>query len=246
VSSQIEVWRSTDRFVTEHAPGMTTKHLLSFGTHYDPSRIAVGPLIAHNDESVAPGCGFADHRHRDVEIVTWVVSGRLRHRDSAGHMHLVAAGGVQVLSAGAGVVHSEDNAEDRSTGEPVRFIQSWLRPDDLDGPPSFASQHIDDTTLARGLVRVASGATGGDAVLRLRSAGSTLLAGRLEPGVRRELPAGGLTHLFVVDGALRIVHRGARLETGDSMIARDVAPPIQVVADVASTILVWQFDADAR
>src|SRR3954447_555726 len=123
--AHIEVRRSGDRFVTV-AAGRTTRHSFSFDRHYDPANVELGFLVCHNDDLVAPGHGYPTHPHRDLEIVTWVLAGGLRHEDSTGEGGVVRPGLVQRLSAGRGVLH----AEVTDGPEPVRFVQMWVRPDE--------------------------------------------------------------------------------------------------------------------
>ena len=96
----IEYRPAQDRFRTE-AEGRTTWHSFSFGAHYDPHNIGFGSLVAHNDELLPPGTGYAEHPHTDLEIVTWVLSGALRHTSTVGSA-VIGPGQVQRLSAGAG------------------------------------------------------------------------------------------------------------------------------------------------
>ncbi|MCQ4082084.1 pirin family protein [Streptomyces sp. RB6PN25] len=130
----IDVRRAGERYRGgEPSAGIETWHAFSFGAHYDPANVGFGLLSACNEEHLAPGAGFAEHPHRDVEIVTWVVEGVLEHRDSAGHSGLVRSGQAQRLSAGSGVRHTERNA-----GEgPLRFVQTWLHPQAPGGEPRY-------------------------------------------------------------------------------------------------------------
>ena len=121
----VEVRRGTVRFLTRES-GRSTRHSFSFGSHYDPENVAFGPMVCHDDHLLRPGAGFPDHPHRELEIVTWVLSGALVHADDHGHQGAVVPGTVQVLSAGSGVVHAEVAHE--SSG-PTRFVQVWLTPD---------------------------------------------------------------------------------------------------------------------
>ena len=105
----IEVRRAADRLET-HADGIVSRHSFAFGPHYDPANTRFGALVTHNDDVLSPGAGFPEHPHRDLEIVTWVVSGALQHADSTGGSAIVRPGMVGRLSTGAGVRHSEINA----------------------------------------------------------------------------------------------------------------------------------------
>ena len=105
----IHVTRAADWFADDR-PGITSRHCFSAGSHYDPSRLGVGPLIGVDEHVVAPGAGFADHAHRGVDIVTWVLEGALTHEDSLGHRVVLHSGDTAVLRAAHGVRHEERNA----------------------------------------------------------------------------------------------------------------------------------------
>lgn len=124
VGRMMRVQRAGERYRGGHGAGIETRHAFSFSGYYDPENVRFGSLVACNEERLAPGAGFAEHPHRDLEIVTWVVEGELTHEDSAGHRTVVRPGDVQRLSAGGGVRHSERN-EGR---EPLTFVQMWLAP----------------------------------------------------------------------------------------------------------------------
>ncbi len=114
---------SAQRFRSEQ-PGIETWHSFSAGAHYDPDAVAFGPLIAFDEHHLEPGAEFPRHPHRDMEIVSYVVSGTLRHDDGE-RTAITEAGGLFYQSAGAGIEHVEGNA---SAAEPLTFIQMWLHP----------------------------------------------------------------------------------------------------------------------
>jgi redox-sensitive bicupin YhaK (pirin superfamily) len=204
---------SQDRFVTR-APGRETWHSFSFGAHYDPSNIGFGPLLAHNDDRVEPGAGYDEHVHRDVEIVTWVVSGALTHADDAGHVHVVRAGEAQALSAGSGVVHSERVAPDHPA---TRFVQVWLQPRRTGGRTAYSStaepSALDGSAGPDGWRVVASGVDP-SAPLRI-DVDATLLVGALGPGIGLTLPESCPAHVFVTTGRVRV--GDLELEAGDAL-----------------------------
>jgi redox-sensitive bicupin YhaK (pirin superfamily) len=212
----IEVRRAATRFLTR-AEGITTYHSFSFGGHYDPDNVGFGALVAHNDEHVGTGAGYDWHSHREVEIVTWVVEGVLRHEDSLGNSEDVAAGCVTVTHAGKGVRHAETNA---SRSQPLRFVQSWLR-----GVPGTVttdrpSFEVSDTRAALsggGLVPVASGLPEVEAGCRLRLP-ATLWLARIARGERVDLPIRSRLHAFVIRGGLSPVlpGSGASAESGEA------------------------------
>lgn len=115
----IDVRRAADRYVTEH-DGITSRHCFAAGPHYDPANLSFGPLLAVDEHLVAPGAGFAEHAHRGVVIVSWVLAGTLRH-ESAGQRRDVGPGEVFVQDATAAIRHVERNA---SASEPLRFVQT--------------------------------------------------------------------------------------------------------------------------
>jgi len=113
---------------------LDSHHTFSFGEYYDPGHMGVSVLRVINDDRVAPGAGFGSHGHRDMEILSYVLEGELKHRDSMGNIKRIPAGDFQIMSAGTGVVHSEYNA---STSDPVHFLQIWLMPNTLGVKPRY-------------------------------------------------------------------------------------------------------------
>ncbi len=238
----LQVQRAGERFVTA-VEGITTRHAFSFGRHYDPSNVGFGRLLAHNEESLLSGRGFDDHPHRDTEIVTWVLSGSLLHEDSTGKSGIVYPGLVQRLSAGSGVVHAERNDAYRVDPDrprmPVRFVQSWVRPDESGVAPSYAQREIEPEALAADWVPVASGSDH-DAGVSIGAAASTLWISRLAAGVTRLLPEARYAHLLVASGEISAEGVGV-LGEGDAL--RVVGPAaLRLVGRHASELLVWGMD----
>lgn len=228
----IEYRPAQDRFRTV-AEGRTTWHSFSFGAHYDPTNVGFGRLVAHNDELLPPGTGYADHPHADLEIVTWVLSGALRHTSMVG-TGVIGPGQVQRLTAGSGVMHSEvaDSAED------TRFLQAWVRPDESDLVPDYLSSHV---TLDGGWTRVADG--DGRGVVPISARGTSLHAAELTTGERLALPEAPRLHVFVAHGQAVLGER--LLEPGDTarLVGEGGRP---VTAEQDTQLVVWSFRAAAR
>lgn len=220
----MQLRRGTDRFRGgDPTAGIDSRYALSFSGFYDPDQVRFGPLAACNEERLAPGAGFAEHPHRDLEIVTWVLEGELTHQDSAGHRSVVRPGDVQRLSAGSGVRHSERN----DAGTPLRFLQMWLVPGALGGAPDYeVVRGIADST-PYALPRT-------DAVLHLR---------RLRDGQRTAVPDADWVWIQLARGAVRLC--GERLTAGDAArIARPRPEPEPVVtADGPAEVLLWEMHA---
>jgi redox-sensitive bicupin YhaK (pirin superfamily) len=130
--------KSEGRGVANHG-WLHSKHSFSFAHYYDPKHMGFSALRVINDDTVAPGKGFGSHGHRDMEIISYVTQGSLRHEDSEGNKHLVSVGEIQRMSAGTGVMHSEYNA---SATEDVKFFQIWIEPNKRGTKPSYAQKHI--------------------------------------------------------------------------------------------------------
>jgi redox-sensitive bicupin YhaK (pirin superfamily) len=118
---------------------LQSRHSFSFGRYYDPKHMGVSVLRVINDDTVQPSQGFGQHGHRDMEIISYVTEGALKHKDSSGNVHVVPAGDIQRMSAGRGVLHSEFNASD---SERVKFFQIWIEPNVTGGEPGYAQKHI--------------------------------------------------------------------------------------------------------
>jgi redox-sensitive bicupin YhaK (pirin superfamily) len=128
-------------------------HSFSFSDYYDPRYMGFRALRVLNDDRVNPSAGFGAHSHRDMEIVSYVLSGELAHRDSMGNGSSMRPGDVQRMSAGSGVTHSEWN---HSTSEPVHFLQIWLVPEQRGIAPSYEQRHFAPAQLKDRLCLVAS------------------------------------------------------------------------------------------
>ena len=130
------VQRSGERYYADHG-WLKTYHSFSFADYFDPENVQWGALRVFNDDRIAGGTGFPPHPHRDMEILTYVFDGELEHQDSMGNRGIVGPGGVQFMSAGTGVRHSEFNA---SGDRELHLVQMWVLPGEQGTPPSYGQK----------------------------------------------------------------------------------------------------------
>jgi redox-sensitive bicupin YhaK (pirin superfamily) len=191
---------------------LKTHHSFSFADYFDPENLNWGALRVFNDDTVEPGQGFGTHPHRDMEIITYVLRGEVEHRDSLGQHGVVAPGGIQYISAGTGVRHSEFN---HSKERDVHFVQMWVLPRSYGEPPAYGQQAFDEEQRRNRWLVAASGEPGIAAAVALR-ADATLRVAKLENAeVTHAFDPARYGFLFVADGD--VTANGERLGTGDAV-----------------------------
>jgi quercetin 2,3-dioxygenase len=230
----IDVRRAGERFHTG-LPWLESRHSFSFSRHYDPTNTRHGLLLVNNDDIVQAGTGFSTHPHQDMEIVTWVLSGELEHKDSVGHKGLLYPGLAQRMSAGRGIWHSEMNPRDDN---PVHFVQMWVLPDTERVDPGYEQLDINGELGQGGLVPIASG-RGHDAAISIRQHDAVLWGGRLRAGETAAVPDARRAHVFVARGALDFAGVG-RLEAGDAVRLTEAGAPRLTAGADGAEILIWE------
>ncbi|MEN9717660.1 MAG: hypothetical protein RIQ99_538 [Pseudomonadota bacterium] len=194
----------------EHHGWLDAKHHFSFANYHDPARMNWGSLRVWNDDVIAPQTGFPPHPHADMEIITYIRTGAITHRDNQGNEGRTAAGDVQVMSAGRGIVHAEYNLE----AEPTTLFQIWIIPDARGGQPSWGSRPFPKGNRAGRFVPLASGfADDGDA-LPIR-ASARVLGATLKAGETAQYALGFARKAYLVPAVGRVEIEGVHINARD-------------------------------
>ena len=215
--SVFSIQRANQRFFGDHG-WLKTYHSLSFAEYYDPQNVQWGALRVFNDDYVAGGSGFPPHPHRDMEIVTYVLEGELRHEDSMGNRGVVGPGGVQFMSAGTGVRHSEFNNQPDET---LHFLQMWVLPGKIGVPPSYGQRDFSREDRTGRWLAVASGEPDVEAKIALTQ-DATLRVSRLESStLTHDFAPQRYGFVFCAGGEVRV--QSETLRQGDAARLYDVA-----------------------
>ena len=224
--------RSNERGHAEHG-WLDSFHSFSFADYFDSEHVEFGPLRVINEDRVARGAGFGTHPHRDMEIISYVLSGELAHKDSMGNGSVIKSGDVQRMSAGAGIRHSEFNA---SSTEEVHFLQIWIKPDVLGIVPSYEEKHFADSDK-QGRLRLIASHDGRDGSVSIHQ-NAKLYAGRFDSQEQAslELKAGRRGYVHVVRGTVRV--NGLELSAGDALKITE-STEVRIEHGQASEVLVF-------
>ncbi|MGB5621999.1 MAG: pirin family protein [Gammaproteobacteria bacterium] len=213
---------------------LNSRHTFSFGHYHDPAFMGFGPLRVINEDRVQPSQGFGTHGHRDMEIISYVLSGALEHKDSMGNGSIIRPGDVQRMSAGTGVQHSEYNASD---SDPVHFLQIWVLPEKNGAAPGY-EQKAFTAADKRGRLRLVGSRDGRDGSVTIHQ-DVDLYASLLVEGdsVRHQLAAGRRAWIQLARGSASL--NGESLCPGDGAA---VEGPLTIVLGEASDAEVLLFD----
>jgi len=206
----LTVRRSGDRGYADHG-WLKSFHSFSFAGYYDPAHMGFGNLRVINEDRIAPGTGFGTHGHRDMEIISYVLSGALAHQDNMGNGTAILPGDVQRMSAGRGVMHSEFNHE--KAGQ-THFLQIWIEPNVRGIDPGYEQKgfSVEDK---RGRLRLVASSDGADGSVTVH-ADARLYAGLFDEGEQADLAldASRMTYVHLIRGALTV--NGQALQAGDA------------------------------
>ena len=226
--------KSNERGHANHG-WLDTYHSFSFADYYDPKWMGFRSLRVINDDLVMPEMGFGKHPHRDMEIVTYILSGALEHKDSMGNGRVIRAGELQYMSAGSGVQHSEFNP---SAEEPVRLLQIWIMPDEKGVKPRYAEKSLRDAQT--GKLHLMTSKSGRDGSIAIHQDADLWLA-KLDPGQKVSHTLGADRHawLHVAEGDVTV--NGTTLSTGDA-VAVSSESKIELGANKTSQVLLFDLN----
>lgn len=232
----ITLRKSCDRGRADHG-WLKSFHSFSFADYVDPRHMGVGNLRVINEDRIAPGTGFGTHGHRDMEIVSYVLSGALGHRDSIGNGATIRPGDVQRMSAGSGIRHSEFNqAPDQET----HFLQIWILPDAPGIEPGYEQKHFEPSSK-RGRLKLVASRDGRDGSVTMH-ADASLYAGLFDgaESAALSLDPARLAYVHLVQGRLKV--NGQALSTGDALTLQQ-EPRLLLEEGQAAEVLVFDLAA---
>jgi redox-sensitive bicupin YhaK (pirin superfamily) len=226
--------KSNERGHAEHG-WLDSYHSFSFADYYNSQWMGFRSLRVINDDLVMPGMGFGTHPHRDMEIITYVLSGQLQHKDSMGNGRIIRPGELQYMSAGSGVQHSEFNP---SKTEAAHFLQIWITPDAKGVKPRYAEKSLRDAPA--GQLQLATSKTGRDGSITIHQDADLWLA-KLEAGqqVIHSLANGRNAWLHVAEGEVTV--NGKTLSGGDAA-AINGETKLELAATKPSQVLLFDLN----
>ena len=204
----MNIRKANDRGHADHG-WLNSYHSFSFANYYDPVWMGFRNLRVINDDTVAPGAGFGEHPHRDMEIISYVLAGKLEHKDSMGNGRIIQPGEFQYMAAGSGVVHSEYNP---SAQNPVHFLQIWIVPDKRGHRPAYGEKS--SATAEAGKLNLVASQLGRDGSIRINQDADLWLA-KFNGGEKltHELKSSRHAWVHVAEGDVEL--NGNKLSAGD-------------------------------
>ncbi|MCX7101692.1 MAG: pirin family protein [Methylobacter sp.] len=232
----LKLRKSSERGYADHG-WLKSYHSFSFADYYDPDHMGWGNLRVINEDRIEPGTGFGKHSHRNMEIISYVLSGELAHQDSLGNIKAIPPGDVQRISAGSGVTHSEFN---HAEGCITHFLQIWLEPNVQDIPPSYEQKTI-SAAEKQGVLRLVASPTGEYESVVIH-ADAKLYAGLLDGDETATLMLDPCRKAYVhlIRGELKV--NGQTISTGDALLLEQERQ-IQITHAKQAEVLVFDLAA---
>ena len=212
---------------------LDASHHFSFADYHNPDRVHWGALRVWNDDTIAPKTGFPPHPHSDMEIITYVRSGAITHRDNLGNEGRTEAGDVQVMSAGTGIMHSEMNAEDVDT----TIFQIWIIPDRRGDAPGWSQRQFPKDDRSGKFVTMASGIEGDEDAMPIRT-NARVLGATADAGSTVTYTLGAGRHAYLVPAKGRIRVNGVEAGARDGIAIKDVTDITVEVLEDAELVMV--------
>src|SRR6266516_1683799 len=230
----MKIRKANERGHAEHG-WLDSYHTFSFASYYDPQWMGFRSLRVINDDLVMPGMGFGTHPQRDMEIITYILSGALEHKDSMGNGRVIRPGEVQYMAAGTGVQHSEFNP---SKDEAAHLLQIWIQPDAKGVKPRYAEKSLKDA--APGKLHLVTSKTGRDGSMAIHQDADLWLA-KLDAGnhITHNLAKGRHAWVHVADGELSL--NGKKLSGGDAAAISDEST-LELSATKLSQVLLFDLN----
>jgi redox-sensitive bicupin YhaK (pirin superfamily) len=230
----MKIRKANERGHAEHG-WLDTYHTFSFADYYDPQWMGYRSLRVINDDLVLPEQGFGTHPHRDMEIITYILSGALQHKDSMGNGRVIRTGDVQYMAAGTGVLHSEFNP---SKDEAVHLLQIWIMPDEKGVKPRYGERSLKDAPP--GTLHLVTSKTGRDGSIEIHQDADLWLA-KLEAGnrVEHKLARGRHAWVHVAEGEVSV--NGKTLSGGDAAAISDESA-LEIKAAKPSQVLLFDLN----
>tara|TARA_R110001606_G_scaffold399310_1_gene584769 strand:+ start:99599 stop:100300 length:702 start_codon:yes stop_codon:yes gene_type:complete len=225
--------KNSQRGTADHG-WLQSNHSFSFGSYYNPDEMGFGPLRVINEDRVQPKKGFGEHGHDNMEIISYVLSGSLEHKDSMGNGSVIRYGDVQRMSAGTGVRHSEFN---HSENERVHFLQIWIQPNVQNIEPSYEEKHF-NAESKKGILRLIASADGREGSVVVHqdvSVYASIMNG--EDRIKQILLPSRTAYLHLIRGQITV--NGLQLAAGDSL---KVANESELTIDNAANAEFLLFD----
>lgn len=233
----LQLRKSDERGYADHG-WLKSFHSFSFANYYDPKFMGWGNLRVINEDRIEAGSGFGDHGHRDMEIISYVLSGELAHKDSMGNIKGIPPGDVQRMSAGTGVVHSEFN---HAEGRQTHFLQIWIEPKFTGVPPGYEQKTI-PLEKKQGQLRLVASLNGEDGSVKI-NADANLYIGLFDGNQKATLDINPQRKAYVhlIKGALEV--NGQKLEGGDALMLAE-EDQISITHGKDAEVLVFDLSAN--